>query len=85
MSSETTQSLCSPVPSERQLTSNAITVLEDRYLMRGDDGEIAETPVELFRRVANVVAKVEQQWCATPCQGSPVRARGRRCRACLCL
>ena len=65
MSSETTPSLDSPVPSEPNLTPNAIAVLEDRYLMRGDDGRIADTPAELFRRVANAVAGVEQQWGAT--------------------
>ena len=65
MSLETSEALCSPDPSELQLPPNATTVLEDRYLMRGDDGQIAETPVELFRRVANAVAEVEQQWGAT--------------------
>jgi ribonucleoside-diphosphate reductase alpha chain len=65
MSSETIQSPCSPVPSEPQLTPNAITVLEDRYLMRDDDGQVAETPAEMFRRVANAIARVEQRWGAT--------------------
>jgi ribonucleoside-diphosphate reductase alpha chain len=39
-----------------------MTVLENRYLLRDDNGHIAETPVELFRRVANAVAAAEQTW-----------------------
>ena len=38
-----------PVPTEAELSPNAITVLEHRYLMRDDDGQVAETPAELFR------------------------------------
>ncbi len=38
------------------LGENALTVLRRRYLLRGFDGEPIETPVEMFWRVASVVA-----------------------------
>lgn len=43
-----------------QLTNNAMTVLEKRYLIRDEKGEIIETPKELFMRVADKVASVEK-------------------------
>ena len=45
-----------------KLTENALTVLRARYLARNEEGEIAETPEELFRRVASHVASVEQRY-----------------------
>ncbi len=50
-----------PVPTEPDLSPNAFTVLEHRYLMRGDDGQVVETPAQLFRRVAKAVADSEGQ------------------------
>ena len=47
---------------EPVFSSNAVTVLEDRYLMRSDDGHVVETPAELFRRVARFVAAAEKKW-----------------------
>ena len=44
------------------LTDNARTVLERRYLLRGEDGEVIETPERMLARVAESVASVE----ATP-------------------
>jgi ribonucleoside-diphosphate reductase alpha chain len=42
------------------LTENAVTVLQARYLRRaGDSGEALETPDEMFRRVAHAVAQAE--------------------------
>jgi ribonucleoside-diphosphate reductase alpha chain len=41
------------------LTSNAITVLEARYLRKDPDGNPIETPEDLFHRVASNVAEVE--------------------------
>ena len=57
-----------PVPTEPDLSPNAITVLEHRYLMRDDDGQVAETPAELFRRVAKAVAEPEASWGARRCR-----------------
>jgi ribonucleoside-diphosphate reductase alpha chain len=65
MSTETSQPLDAAVPGEPLLSANALTVLEDRYLMRGDDGQVAETPAEMFRRVAKAVATAEREWGAT--------------------
>jgi ribonucleoside-diphosphate reductase alpha chain len=42
-----------------QLTENAVRVLESRYLRRGRNGEIEETPRELFERVARAVSEGE--------------------------
>jgi ribonucleoside-diphosphate reductase alpha chain len=41
------------------LSPNALRVLEARYLRRDDERRIAETPDELFRRVARAVAQAE--------------------------
>ncbi len=41
------------------LTKNALTVLEKRYLTRNEEAEIVETPEELFWRVASHVASAE--------------------------
>ena len=43
----------------RELTPNALKVLEARYLLRDDKGKPVETPEELFRRVATAVAGAE--------------------------
>ena len=55
-----------PVPTQPELSPNAITVLQHRYLMRDDDGQVVETPAELFRRVAKAVAEPEVNWATTP-------------------
>lgn len=44
---------------QKGLTDNALRVLQNRYLKKDDTGRVVETPVELFRRVANHVASVE--------------------------
>ena len=41
------------------LSANAATVLERRYLLRDRDGEVVETPEQLFARVAEAIAAVE--------------------------
>ncbi len=41
------------------LTSNALEILRARYLKRNESGEVAETPEELFRRVARAVSRAE--------------------------
>lgn len=44
------------------LSENARTVLRKRYLLRGPDGEPAETPVQMFWRVARVVAAPDAEY-----------------------
>ncbi|MBP7340867.1 MAG: vitamin B12-dependent ribonucleotide reductase [Syntrophaceae bacterium] len=43
-----------------ELSPNAITVLERRYLKRDTEGKVLEKPVDMFRRVAQTVAAADQ-------------------------
>ena len=45
-----------------ELTPNALYILKKRYLLRGKDGRIKETPAQMFRRVASFVAGAECQY-----------------------
>jgi ribonucleoside-diphosphate reductase alpha chain len=45
-----------------QLNENALRVLRARYLRREPSGQVAETPDELFRRVARSVAQAETRF-----------------------
>src|SRR5688572_7258124 len=47
------------------LSKNALTVLENRYLNRDDEGKVVESAAELFRRVAHAVAAIETKWGAS--------------------
>ncbi len=42
-----------------ELTKNAITVLERRYLKRNKEGKVLETPGQMFRRVADAIAAAD--------------------------
>ena len=42
-----------------ELSENAKIILEQRYLLKDEDGASTETPEELFTRVANAIAKGE--------------------------
>ncbi len=44
---------------DRNLTSNALTVLSRRYLAKDEQGRVVESPDELFRRVANNIAQAD--------------------------
>ena len=44
---------------ETRLSSNALTVLNRRYLRKDTNGEVIETPEEMFRRVAHHVSLAE--------------------------
>jgi ribonucleoside-diphosphate reductase alpha chain len=45
--------------SKLELNPNALKVLEKRYLQKNEEGEIIETPEEMFRRVAKAVASAD--------------------------
>lgn len=48
------------VHDDLKLTVNAIHVLQKRYLLRNEKGDIIENPAEMFKRVAKAVAKAEE-------------------------
>jgi len=48
------------------LAENALRVLERRYLKKDDQGQVAETPAELFWRVAEAIAAVDANYGAGP-------------------
>jgi len=62
MSTDLAPSSNTPIAVKPDLTPNAITVLEHRYLRRDDQGQVVETPAQLFRRVAKTVADAEATW-----------------------
>lgn len=43
-----------------KLGVNALKVLEERYLLKDEQGNIIETPTQLFRRVAKAIATVDK-------------------------
>lgn len=45
---------------EKRLTENAVRVLEKRYLAKDEQGNVVETPSEMFWRVAENIASVEK-------------------------
>ena len=45
-----------------ELTQNARTVLERRYLIRGEDGQPTETVEDLFRRVSRAIAAPDKNY-----------------------
>lgn len=49
------------VKDDLDLTPNQLKVLESRYLLKDEEGKVVETPSELFRRVAKVLAKGEKR------------------------
>ncbi|KKT20191.1 MAG: Ribonucleoside-diphosphate reductase [Candidatus Peregrinibacteria bacterium GW2011_GWA2_43_8] len=45
-----------------EISEHSQYLLQSRYLLKNDIGELIETPVELFKRVAKAVANAEYQW-----------------------
>ena len=48
-----------------EISENAKVVLEHRYLLKNDSGEVAEDPDGLFRRVASALAKPDKSYGAS--------------------
>ncbi|MBS3816118.1 MAG: ribonucleoside reductase class II [Candidatus Thermoplasmatota archaeon] len=48
--------------SEAGLTKNAENILEERYLKRDEEGNVVETPDEMFERVARTMAEVNEDY-----------------------
>lgn len=42
------------------LSRTALSVLKERYLLRDENGDIVETPEDMFRRVAGAVALADE-------------------------
>ncbi len=50
------------VEDDLKLPINSLKVLKARYLLSNEQGEIIETPKQLFKRVANAVAEADEQY-----------------------
>lgn len=50
------------VKDELKLSVNSVNVLERRYLLKGEDGKVTETPAQMFRRVAKAIATVDLRY-----------------------
>ncbi|MFH1439117.1 MAG: vitamin B12-dependent ribonucleotide reductase [Candidatus Woesearchaeota archaeon] len=48
------------VEDDVKLSLNAVKVLERRYLLKDKDGNVIETPGQMFRRVANYIAQADR-------------------------
>jgi len=53
---------------ELKLTPFALSIIKKRYLLKNAEGEIIETPFEMFHRVAHHIASAEKFYGATPSQ-----------------
>ncbi len=45
-----------------KLSINSIKVLQSRYLLKNNEGETIENPIDMFRRVAKTIAQAEKQY-----------------------
>lgn len=47
---------------ELKLSVNAIRILERRYLLKDEEGNIIETPAGIFKRIAKAIASVDKRY-----------------------
>jgi len=57
---------------EPKLTVNALEVLTRRYLLKDEEERIVENPVQMFRRVAKAVAKVDRKYGGNPSESEKI-------------
>lgn len=50
------------ISSTISLSSNALKVLEKRYLKKNEEGKVVETPEELFRRISRTIASADLKY-----------------------
>ncbi|MCL6500512.1 MAG: adenosylcobalamin-dependent ribonucleoside-diphosphate reductase [Candidatus Pacearchaeota archaeon] len=50
------------IKDDMKFSANAIKVLEERYLLKDDEGKIIETPTQMFKRIAKAIAKVDAKY-----------------------
>ena len=48
--------------SDTKFSINALRILQERYLLKNDQGEISETPEQLFERVAKNIASADKKY-----------------------
>ena len=58
-----------------ELSENALAVLKRRYLLKNDQGETVETPAELFKRVADFIARADRNYGADEAETARTAAR----------
>lgn len=56
---------------EPSLTSNAVAVMNGRYLIKDNSGQVIETPRNLFERVAMAIAEADKQYGEDPQRIAP--------------
>ncbi|MEN3186283.1 MAG: adenosylcobalamin-dependent ribonucleoside-diphosphate reductase [Atribacterota bacterium] len=50
------------VRDDLKLSLNAVRILQERYLLKNEEGEVVETPKEMMQRVAQAIAAVEKNY-----------------------
>jgi len=50
------------IQDDLKLSLNALKVLERRYLLKNEEGEVHETPAQLFKRVAAAIASSDERY-----------------------
>jgi len=66
------------IEDDLKLSVNALKVLEERYLLKNEEGRIIETPTQLFARVAKAIASVDRKY------GGHLKKTEEEFRAALC-